>query len=133
MAETRELQVILSSGEITGIKLNATAAGNAVLTFDEVYIAPTTVNAATYDVLTTDSILHVTYTATGTVAITIPTALILTSFRLTIKDAGGNASANNITINAEGGELFDGSATAVINSDYSAINLYSDGTNLFIY
>ena len=106
--------------------------GETLATQEWINSAPTTVSTATYDVLVTDHILHVTRTTTGTCAITIPTALITTAFRLIIKDTGG-ATTYNITIDAEGGELFDGEATAVINSNYSAIQLYSDGTNLFIY
>jgi hypothetical protein len=93
----------------------------------------TTVNAATYSTLTTDFILHVTYTATGTVAITLPTAQVEDGRILVVKDAGGNAGTNNITISTQGSETIDGSATATINSDYSAINLYSNGTNWYIY
>lgn len=91
------------------------------------------VAAATYDLLITDDILHVTYTATGGVAIDLKTAQVTAGRCLVIKDAGGNAAANNITVTTEGGEKIDGADTAVINSNYSSINLYCDGTNWFIY
>jgi hypothetical protein len=94
----------------------------------------TTVNAATYDLLTTDYFLHVTYTGTGAVtSLTLPTAQVKAGRTIVIKDAGGNASVNNITIDTEGSETIDGAATYVISSDYDAINLYSDGSNWFIY
>lgn len=137
-----ELQTILSSGDITGIKLGGTTSGYAVMTYDEVIaaiiaeettLAITTVNAATYDLLATDYILHVTYSATGACAITLPTAQVVAGRTVIIKDAGGLAGTNNITVDTEGAETIDGSATAVINSNYSAINIYSDGTNWFIY
>ena len=92
----------------------------------------TTVNAATYDLLTSDHILHVTYTPTGAVTITIPSAQIVSGRTIIIKDAGGNASTNSITVATEGSETIDGDATAIINSDYTSITLYSDGSNLFI-
>jgi hypothetical protein len=94
----------------------------------------TTVAAATYDLLLTDSVLHVTYTSTGAVtSLTLPTAGCISGRNVVIKDAGGGATANNITIDTEGSETIDGAATAVIGTDYNSINLYCDGTNWFIY
>ena len=92
-----------------------------------------TVNVATYDLTATDGIVHVTYTATGAVtSLTLPTAQVVTDRVLTIKDGGGNSGTNNITIDTQGSEKIDGADTAVINTDYSSIDLYSDGTNWFI-
>jgi len=93
----------------------------------------TTVNASTYDVLATDLILHVTYTATGAVtSLTLPTAQVVQGRVLCIKDAGGLASTNNITIDTEGSETIDGDATWVINGNYDWLSLYCDGSNWFI-
>ena len=94
----------------------------------------TTVNAATYSLLITDNIVHVTYTSTGAVtALTLPTAQVVAGRVLVIKDAAGNAATNTITIDTQGAETIDGAATFVINSNYGAINLYSDGSNWFVY
>lgn len=93
----------------------------------------TTVNAATYDVLATDDILNVTYTSTGAVtSIDLKTAQLASGRTIVIKDAGGNASVNSITVTTEGEETIDGVATAVINTNYSSITLYCDGANYFI-
>jgi len=89
------------------------------------------VNAATYTVTEVHSRLHVIYA--GACMITVPTALMTDNFTVLIKDGVGNASVNNITIVGEGGELIDGESSLVINSDFNAVNLYSDTTNLFIY
>jgi len=52
----------------------------------------TTVNTATYDLLVTDDILHVTYTGTGAVtSLTLPTAQAVDGRTIVIKDAGLNA------------------------------------------
>ena len=91
------------------------------------------VSAASYDVLATDHILNVTYTATGAVAIDLKTAQLHAGRVLVVKDAGGNAAINNITITTEASETIDGDATLVINGNYNAVNLYCDGTNWFIY
>lgn len=89
----------------------------------------TTVDSATYDLADDDYILHTTYTATGAVAITLPTT---TEERIIcIKDTG-NASVNNITIDTEGSETIDGSDTYTLDIDYEYIWLYSDGSNWFI-
>ena len=92
----------------------------------------TTVNVANYDLLTTDDILHVTRTATGACAIDLKTAQVISGRLIVIKDAGGNASANNITVTTEGAETIDGQATAVICGDYDSITIYCNGVGWFI-
>jgi len=93
----------------------------------------TIVNAATYDLLTTDLLLHVTYTGTGAVtSLTLPTAQVEIGRVITIKDAGGSAGTNNITIDTEGAETIDGEDTYVINGNYDGITIYSDGSDWFI-
>ena len=93
----------------------------------------TEVDEATYDILAGDSILHVIRTATGAAALTLLTAQAVNGRTIVVKDAGGLAGTNNITIDTEGGETIDGAATAVITSNYTSLSLYSDGTDWFIY
>jgi len=98
------------------------------------YRSITTVNAATYDLTGTDFILNVTYTGTAAVtSLTLPTAETEEGRIIVIKDAGGNAGSNNITIDTEAAQTIDGSATLVINGDYDSVSLYCDGSNWFIY
>jgi len=96
------------------------------------FVNVTTVNAATYDILITDEILHVTYTATGAITITWPTAQITRGRAVTITDGSGNAETYNITLEGESGELINGEATAEFTGDFDSIDIYCDGTNLFI-
>ena len=49
------------------------------------------------------------------------------------KDAAGNSNTYSITIDTEGAEKIDGEDTAVINSDYAAVHVYSDGSHWFLY
>ena len=91
----------------------------------------TRVTTATYSILASDNIIHSTYSATGAVTITLPTAQLVSGRIITIKDAGGLAGTNNITIATEGAEKIDGLDTLVINNNYNSVTLYSDGTNWF--
>ena len=93
----------------------------------------TTINTATYDLLATDYILSVAYTGTGTVTITLPSAQTTSGRIIIIKDAGGNAATNNITIDTEGAETIDGQATLVVNADYDAVSLYCNGTSWLVF
>jgi len=97
-------------------------------------VAVTEVAVATYDMLDADNVLLVSYTGTGAVtSLTISSAIIAQAGRqITIIDSGGNASINNITIDTEAGELINGSATLVMNTDYQSVTLITDGSNLFI-
>lgn len=93
----------------------------------------TILNAATYTVLATDQIIHTIYTPTGPItSITIPTALLVAGKEFTVVDGGGNANANNITVDTEGAETIIGQATRVLNIDYESVTFYSDGSNWFI-
>lgn len=91
------------------------------------------VATATYELAASGVILHVTRTLTGTCAITIPTALIMAGVSFSVKDAGGNCNANNITLLTEGAETIDGAVSYTMNIDYMSLSLYSYGGNLFIY
>lgn len=91
----------------------------------------TTVNAAAYDVLDTDHVLLVSYSETGTCAIDLKTAQLVAGRTLRIKDIGGLAETNPITISTEGTATIDGEDTAIIDADYGTLDLICDGTNWF--
>jgi hypothetical protein len=94
----------------------------------------TTVADSVYTTEISDTFIHVTYTATGAVTVTLSTECAnVEGLPLHIKDAGGNAGTNNITIDTEGSETIDGSATVTISSNDDSVSLYSDGSNWFIY
>lgn len=82
----------------------------------------------TLDTTTTDMIVLVT-TSSATSTLTLPTP---TNGRtLIIKDIGGNAQVNNITLTPASGTI-DGLSSYVINQAFASIMLTSDGTNWFI-
>lgn len=63
----------------------------------------------------------------GAITITLPAATLGAQF--VVKDSGGAASTNNITIN---GGTIDGQSSFVISSDYQASQLLCDGINWYI-
>ena len=92
----------------------------------------TNVAASTYSTLTSDHYIGVSYTATGICTVTLQTATVTAGRVVTIKDTGGNASGNNITIATQAAQTIDGAATQTISGDYDSVDLFSDGTNWFI-
>lgn len=50
---------------------------------------------------------------------------------LVIKDEGGNASSNNVTVAASGSQTIDGKNSVVLESPYAAIQLYCNGADKY--
>lgn len=92
-------------------------------------LQPKLVTTGAYTALASDLIIGVNFA--GACTITLPSALAEAGRRYVIKDESGLAATNNITVATEGAELIDGAATAVINTNYGSLGLYSNGTNWF--
>jgi len=92
----------------------------------------TAVSSSTYIVdsgATKDYYLGVTYTLSGAVAITLPSALDAGTGRmLLIVDEGGGAGTNNITFTSSSG--IRGAST--INTNYGTRRFISNGSNMWI-
>lgn len=97
-------------------------------------IAPTTdVTTATYTILDTDYMVLCKYSATGAQTITLPsTAAVDVGKTYHIVDCDGNATINNITINATAG-LINGSPSIIINTSRQSISVVSDGSNWYVF
>ena len=80
-----------------------------------------------------DTILGVT--AASALEIRLPSAADYSAGQyFTIKDEGGNSNTNNITILTSGSQTIDGQSSIILESPYSAVNLYSNGVDkFFIY
>lgn len=87
-------------------------------------VNPTSVTAAgsPYVPLSTDTVLYVDTTA-GPVVINLRPAVQRLSVPLAIKDIGGAAFTNNITINPSGAETIDSLLAFPINSDFGGVVL----------
>lgn len=83
-----------------------------------------------YTLTGTDDILHVDSTV-GPLQITVPTILITAGVRFSVKDGGGLAGTNTITIVGQGGELIDGAANKTITVNYDSVSFYSYGGMLY--
>jgi hypothetical protein len=94
----------------------------------------TSVNAAAspYTVTSTDNYISVDVTG-GAVTLLLPNDPGA-SRTFTVKDRGGMAATNTITVTTVGGVvLLDGATSFVMNTDYEAINILFNGTSYEIF
>lgn len=70
-------------------------------------------------------------TSSSAITITIRSLEIAQATAFVIKDVSGNAGTNNITINTEGSETIDGSASKTISTNYGTLRLYGNNNNLY--
>jgi hypothetical protein len=71
-----------------------------------------------------------TGSASGAVAVSLPQISAMTGNKqitITIKDAGNNASANNITLNRSASDLIDGATSSVISANSGKVTIVNDG------
>lgn len=94
---------------------------------DRVYLGPITSNttiSGRCDIAGVDS-------SGGAVTVTLSSSLISEGYPISLKDIGGAAGTNTITIETEGSETIDGSTSGSISTNYGAATLFSDGTNWY--
>jgi len=73
-------------------------------------------------------------TTSAAVTITLPKASAVHDGQFFIvKDEGGNAGTNAVTITTSDNKLIDGNSSIKLESDYAAINLYYNGSGWFVY
>lgn len=68
----------------------------------------------------------------GAITLTLQSVAALSGKRYIIKDEGGSAASNNITIATQGSETIDGASTFVINTSYMSKTVISDGSDWFL-
>lgn len=102
-----------------------------VLNTQASFVLKRTATAVNYQVLITDIIIAVTDTSVAR-TITLPLVASTTTGQVfIIKDEGGQANANNITIARNGANINGVAANATINANYGVLKLYSTGTEWF--
>lgn len=96
------------------------------------YVGVTSVDhtPSPYLVTAADYIIAAT-TAGGTLTVQLPSAVTYPNRIIIVKDVGGNAAANNITVSSAAGNI-DGGATYPIDANYESVTVFSDGANWFI-
>jgi len=68
----------------------------------------------------------------GSLTVTLSTADTFEGSKVRIVDNTGSAGTNNITINTEAGQTINGESSAVIDGNFEALTLESDGSNWFV-
>ena len=149
------LTTVSTSGSITGSGIPA----NPVVLKDPLIIGAISGTAAQFTSLTASSIInnggfvskrtsvstnttlnssqHIigvdTATATGSLILSLPNASTLANGQVyTVKDEGGMADTKTITISCSaGGQTIDGTNSIIIESPYSAINIYTNGIDKY--
>lgn len=85
-----------------------------------------------YTTISTDSFIGAD-TATGAITILLPNAPA-TGRVYIVKDVGGIADINNITISTVGGSVdIDGFTTSVMNTEFQAVQLLFNGTEYLLF
>ena len=128
--------MVLGSGAKVGIGLSSPlytlhlSSSAQALKVGGGYIANYTTTALTaYTALVTDYIIKTT--STSAITITLPTATTTNRGQIYhIKDGGGNAGTNNITVTPTSGTI-DGAANVKINTNFGKMQVFSDGANWF--
>jgi len=92
-------------------------------------VKPITTKTANYTLTSTDYTILVDATS-GNLTMTLPSASSSTGRIYNIKKI--DASANTVTLQANGAELIDGTNTKVISMQWSNINIQSNGTSWYI-
>ena len=91
----------------------------------------TSVTSATYTIVATDYFIAANSTSNA-ITITLPAAGSHSGRVLKIKDVGGNADSNNITIDGNSSETIDGAASIILESPHAGVTLVCNGTSWFV-
>ena len=121
-----------TGGSINNVTIGASTAAPVTMTAGAVKYRSKANSDSPYSVVASDYIIGVNTTG-GAVEIDLQAASSAGAGRmLIIKDIGGAAGTNNITIDPNGSEKIDGQSTLVIAANSGSVMLFCDGSNYFI-
>lgn len=92
----------------------------------------TNIGSATYNLATVD-VVNIVYTPTGSHILTLATTQSVKGRIIRVKDSGGNAGVNKITIKTANNDLIDDSSEAVMIGDYDSLDLSYSGSKWLIH
>ena len=118
-----------SAGTITAT-LNGNASTTTLATDTKGLFFNLSTKTSNYSILTTDTVINAD-TTSGNVVLTLPTAIGNVGRAFYIKRVSMGAYA--VTIATTGGQLIDGASTAILEFQYDAVTVISDGTGWGIY
>lgn len=118
-----------TTGTFSGAVAAAAATFTGLATFSGGQRRKRRASAVDVTLAITDDILAITSTGAAR-AVTLPAASTAPAGQqFTVKDEGGGATANNITITRAGSDVIDGATTYVLDANYEAVTFYSDGVS----
>jgi len=105
-------------------KINKTQIRDNIYYSDVVFIDNTD---SPYSVLSNTNTIHID-TTTAIVTVDLPAISASNAGRrITLRDKGGNATTNNITLDAAGANTIDGGATFLLDLNNKTVTIESDG------
>ena len=66
-------------------------------------------------------------------SVVLPASPPMAGIQVTVKDVGGTASVNNITVSTSDATTIDGDSSVVLNANYGFLTLFFNGTNWFSF
>ncbi len=132
MYRRRRPMPFIRRAPVTQISSSLGGYGNDIInlgTITNVEIVPVTDVTTTPYTATTDD-YYLCVDVTGAASVVLPVSVIGKVY--IVKDCDGDAATNNITITATGTTI-DGSANAVLNTNYGSMSLVFNGTEWNIF
>lgn len=102
---------------------------SAIQTQIDARLCTTSVATVSSNVTLTNKVLTFVDTAAAR-TLTLPAPA--TSLYIVLKDKTGSAATNNVTVNPAGAQTIDGSSSFLLDANYQAAVIVSDGTNYFV-
>ena len=118
-----------AGAEVAWIDSDGTASFGGLTSIDSLIVDREEVTA---DTTTDGNSFYFGCDTVGADTITLQTADTVAGRIIVVKDEGGNATAQNITIDTQAGALIDGAVSITLNADDQSVTLISNGTNWFI-